>query len=133
MAKVYIADLEDAALDWAVATAEGYQAVYTNGSITPVFKPREPVVALNTLRYSSDRSLSGRIIERELIWTRPTEDETDPNRQWRAEKPRTAVQFGATPLIACMRCFVAMRSKEDWIDIPDELIETTKYTESQRG
>ena len=122
--KIKTADLKDLALNWAASVAEGYQAVYANGSISPVFKPREAVVELASLRYSTDWAKSGPIIDREKINLvyRP-----DINCSSGEVFPRwisSVVTYGAegpTPLIAAMRCFVASRMGDE-VDVPDELV-----------
>lgn len=58
------AELTGAALDWAVAKCEGYQAVFTNGAIRPVFRKGEAIEDAWP-NYSTDWALGGPIIERE--------------------------------------------------------------------
>jgi hypothetical protein len=70
--KIKTADLEKKALDWAVAICEGYQPVYPapEKASSLLFRPREAVVSLNDLQYSTDWKLYGQIITREGIDTR---------------------------------------------------------------
>jgi hypothetical protein len=121
MSKISIADLHGICLDWAAAIADGYESI--DAADSPLLKRDGKTAALRSLRYSRNLRLAGRIIEREHIWIRQTDEwKSFPERMWRAEKPRTDLHFGPTPLIACMRCFVASRSKGASIEVPDELI-----------
>lgn len=124
--KIKTSELTGAALDWAVAKCEGYQAVYTDGSVTPVFRKCKPVVELATLCYSRDWSQAGPIINRlegfELkVWL-----ESTPEAKCEAHIHNYGgdwIQFGPTPLIAAMRCYVASKLGDE-VEIPDELENT---------
>lgn len=120
--------VEDAlglALNWLVSKAEGYQAVYTNGSISPVFKQCEAVVSLDTLEYSTNPSQAYPIIVREKIGTAFSggqwvgfymKDELDE-----CDWDFKLSMYGPTPLVAAMRCFVASKLGDE-IDMPKELL-----------
>lgn len=107
------AELEGAALDWAVAKCEH-----------PEWTERmTPANAAFVSHYSTDWSQGGPIIERlggfEL-------------KNWLESKPDTRceahihnyegnwIQFGPTPLIASMRCYVASKLGDE-VDVPEEL------------
>ena len=95
-------ELTGAALDWAVATCEGYQLdLVPEGSYTP----------------STDWAQGGPIIEREEIDTMKV-----GVNQWRGriEGGNPVSRYGHTPLIAAMRCYVASKLGED-VSIPEEL------------
>jgi hypothetical protein len=116
-------ELIDAQLDWAVAMSEGFQPVYTNGSILPVFRKCEAVE--NTIRgYSTDWAQGGPIIERESIEVKKGKPLYFPqgNEQGNYYEPLwiSGKQHGQTPLIAAMRCFVASKLGDE-VDIPKEL------------
>lgn len=105
-------ELTGAALDWAVAKCEGHY-------LPPIDAYTD--VWLSQRRFSTDWAQGGPIIEREGIWTRTTDEgEDDPDCKWRAELPYRAVEVGATPLIAAMRCYVASKLGDD-VAIPEEL------------
>ena len=104
-------NLQGAALDWAVAKCEGHGI----GSLDdPWFAP------------SSDWAQGGPIIEREKIALTWYPDD----KEWIAgvdfQHPRFSnviayeEQYGPTPLIAAMRCYVASKLGEE-VDVPEEL------------
>jgi hypothetical protein len=105
-------DLIGAALDWAVAKCEG--SAYHGPAWT---------------KYSTDWSQGGPIIERERV-DLFTEKGTTPD-SWVASIAQhqnghrlvgwRLHQYGPTPLIAAMRCYVASKLGDE-IDVPDELI-----------
>ena len=94
-----VASLEGAALDWAVAKAIG--------EYKPVAVPP----------YSTDWAQGGPIIEREVICIGSGMDAPT----WYANKGLGKYhQFGTTPLIAAMRCYVASKLGDE-VEVPDEL------------
>lgn len=104
-------ELIGTALDWAVAKCEGRQEpeVVNNFAVAWYTWP-------NT-HYSTNWAQGGPIIEREGIHTGQGMDGL-----WYANKGISKYhQFGRTPLIAAMRCYVASKLGDD-IDIPEELI-----------
>ncbi len=120
-------ELIGAALDWAVAKADGN--LYPVGdvrlidgrllTITP--GDHETQDLWREFSPSSDWAQGGPIIEREQIWIRTTDEgEDDPDCKWRAEQPYIAVEIGPTPLIAAMRCFVASKLGDE-VGVPKEL------------
>lgn len=133
--KIKTSELTGAALDWAVAEAEGLKiavwyvktiAVLSHG--VPRFVPFAP---------SRDWSQGGPIVEREGIYLRAIRKEGHKlNGTWLAQPSDTntgsMVQWvrrnywpnhywsGPTPLIAAMRCYVASKLGDE-VEIPDEL------------
>lgn len=89
------------ALDWAVGTAMKLPATYWNEG--------------RCARFSTDWAVGGPIIQREMIDIQPF---TTPPRgvQWRA----CGAFIGPTPLIAAMRCFVALVLGDE-VEVPDGL------------
>lgn len=124
MVKTMVSTLTGVALDWAVAKAAG--ALEPLGNVHPVGK--QLFIAINGdlgepgewVRYapSQDWSQGGVIIEGELISPLyPPATETS----WRATKKGTGnLQYGPTPLIAAMRCYVASKFGST-IEVPEEL------------
>ena len=89
-------ELQGAALDWAVAKADGYE----DDCISDEWK------------YSTNWSQGGPIIEREKItleWT---------GGDWMAYIRHDEESFGPTPLIAAMRCYVASNLGNE-VEIPE--------------
>jgi hypothetical protein len=110
--KVKIFELTGAAHDWAVAKCEGLETWNDCCQILLVGddEPFHP---------STDWAQGGPIIEREEIsvnwangqWQAHTVNEQDEYEQ---------IEYGPTPLIAAMRCYVASKLG-DTVDVPDEL------------
>jgi len=102
-------ELTGAALDWAVATIVTYQPPYDE--YTKVW--------LSQHRYSTDWAQGGPIIEREGIEIRKIR--TAHEMAWRSVSFDDSIkQYGPTPLIAAMRCYVASKMGDD-IELPEEL------------
>lgn len=105
------------ALDWAVAKSEGINPTFNMKShgrtwhgwwvANPVYR-RMP-------HYSTDWSKGGPIIERERI-----ELKDDGDTDWLASHNNESVEFGHTPLIAAMRCYVASKLGDE-VEIPEKL------------
>ena len=105
--KTKTSELSGKALDWAVAVGEGYGGIaLKERTSTDWYSP------------STDWAQGGPIIEREVINTgsslgAPT---------WYANKGLCVYhQFGKTPLVAAMRCYVASKLG-DTVDVPEELL-----------
>ena len=105
-------ELEGAALDWAVAQCEGLEVEYLNDGITQclIQKPS------GRFAPSTDWSLAGPIIEREMITVEWTGED------WMAYIWHDEEFFGPTPLIAATRAYVAMKLGDE-VEIPVELME----------
>ncbi len=100
--KIKTSELTGAALDWAVAMAENWAGA--DFEIKP---------------YSTDWAQGGPIIEREKIRLMHTEELGDS--PWSAiVQSQHCAEFGPTPLIAAMRCYVASKLGEE-VEIPEEL------------
>jgi hypothetical protein len=111
-----VSELTGAALDWAVAKAEGVDGYIVNESFMTRWTDDECEDGVD-YHYSTDWAQGGPIIERCCInvyydggngyWCATT-DSGDPPR------------FGPTPLIAAMRCYVASQMGAE-IELPEEL------------
>jgi hypothetical protein len=133
---VKVSELTGVALDWAVAKCEGFTAEYeadigdfwierTNHNYTWL----APFGYLkDTLRFSTDWSQGGPIIEREMIQLTP-HCMVNPLHGWAAafrsfdeDDDVFALHRmrGKTPLIAAMRCFVESKLGSN-IEVPDNL------------
>ena len=99
--KVNTNELIGAALDWAVAKCEGNAGDFGIDGYSP----------------STDCAQGGPIIETEEInlWT-------DGYAAWEATKPGFWQEWGPTPLIAAMRCYVGTKLGNE-VEVPDELLE----------
>lgn len=112
-------ELTGRALDWAVAKCIGHRVAESYGTYIRIHLP-EPKQSGYTMAFcpSTDWALGGALIERERISVGTEQNE------WSADitaGPTGFVRgFGATPLIAAMRCYVASKLG-DTVDIPEEL------------
>jgi hypothetical protein len=98
------AELTGAALNWAVSKAEGMEGHYL----------------ANPYSYSTNWIFGGAIIERERISV--ISDYHEIKEGWLAEGYDNDVrEFGTTPLIAAMRCYVASKLG-DTVEIPAEFL-----------
>ena len=98
------AELTGPALDWAVAKA--WQPVYSDKHLLEHAKDFHP---------STDWTHGGPIIERERIELRGDGDEG-----WIADDNLNPSQWGPTPLIAAMRCYVASKLGDE-VEVPEGL------------
>ena len=115
-----VSDLSGVALDWAVAKCDGYHAT---------IKPTEIIYTHPTGEWHHNGNWKpsvswvqgGPIIERERISV--LADHPDVEGPWLAEDDDGVIhEFGQTPLVAAMRCFVASKIGDE-VDVPDELCE----------
>jgi len=109
-------ELTRAALDWAVAKAEGI-SLGPRGSIV-YYHEGEPAM----WHPSTNWAQGGPIIEREeLTLSHSPYDHVfyGRTRPWCAEK-KGRMEYGPTPLIAAMRCYVASKLGDE-VEIPDQL------------
>ena len=140
--KIQTQSLTGPALDWAVATCEGFvnlhrralsRYVEMKGYEVPTFvlamdKGGPGWVEFDDLDYDRDWSRGGPIIEQESIGIQmayPAEDGKPA--LWYAAAFATSVKappraHGPTPLVAAMRCFILSRLGEE-VDVPDILLE----------
>jgi len=110
--KIKTSELTGPALDWAVAKCEG-----VDSEAARLFHDE------GYYNYSTDWAQGGPIIEREEIEL--TFDRTGEDTLWRAEMfdlkgVSVAHEYGPTPLIAAMRCYVAYKLGDE-VEIPEEL------------
>ena len=100
------ADLTGVALDWAVAKCVGFD----NGDWIP--------------NYSTEWYHGGAIIEGEWLDITPYPNESREDMRWHCQQHDSAndcAQYGETPLIAAMRCYVASKLGDD-VEVPEELL-----------
>jgi hypothetical protein len=102
-----VASLEGAALDWAVAKAEGVDGYIVNESFMTRWTDDECEDGVD-YHYSTDWAQGGPIIERDIAKIERFSDAL-----WEAtaytKDAQDIVQSGPTPLIAAMRCYVASK------------------------
>jgi hypothetical protein len=116
--KIKVSKATNRQLDWLVATAQGWLAFDRCWWTTK--KNSEKNVRQTTLNYAPTVSWAqgGQIIEREKIGTVPDRKDT-----WRANNPFACTpntQYGPTPMVAAMRCYVASKLGDE-VEVPDEL------------
>ncbi len=138
--KVKASELIREALDFAVATCEGYtdfHRIPNRAEHEPQFAMMPPrraygAVEMWEIDYSTGWTQGGPIIEREIdsLRKRSKNEELslanpNPNFKFKAEICSDVdgyfCGFGPTPLIAAMRCYVASKLGEE-VEIPEELL-----------
>ena len=115
--KIKTSELQDVALDWAVASAKGYSKLaLTISGESKEFKRMHEDGYHN---YSTDWAQGGPIIEREgMCISRTNKTREEP---WAAYIDGHCWIDGPTPLIAAMRCYVASKLGDE-VDVPKELL-----------
>jgi len=101
-------ELTGAALDWAVAKCEGREFEDPDSFLDYYDE--------GGMRYSIEWDQGGPIIEREFIGLQRWNAEFE----WAADIGGDFDQYGETPLIAAMRCYVASKLGDE-VEIPEEL------------
>lgn len=114
--KIKTKELAGPALDWAVAKCGGAhpQISYPDKRLFGAIG--------DTFDYSTNWAQGGPVIEREKIQLLPSI--TKCEQPWHSSNPANdyvSHQYGPTPLIAAMRCFVASRLGEE-VEVPEELL-----------
>jgi hypothetical protein len=112
-------ELTGAALDWAVAIAEGFDPETLNTKTGVVYS-----LSYGVYTPSTNWKQGGPIIERERIATTPMTPTVGEDRTpyWFANyEGQITYRDGPTPLIAAMRCYVASKLGDD-VDVPKELL-----------
>ena len=113
-------ELAGQALDWAVAKCEGKNGVLHDDGITRCIVIAAPSgVYKGTWKPTINWAQGGPIIEREKVQL----STLSKGKEWRAALIYGAdhIQYGPTPLIAAMRCYVASKLGDE-VDVPEELI-----------
>ena len=118
--KVKTSELSGAQLDWAVAKAEGHDAVVDEEGEVATFK----TVLGNEYKFlwkaSTNWAQGGPIIERERIalWWDKWDEVDSALPIWAAVRFDGQDFHGPTPLIAAMRCYVASKLGEE-VEVPE--------------
>jgi len=111
-------ELTEAALDWAVAKAEGATDEWRDDG--PFWWDGVPCIRSGghdvNYRPSIDWSQGGPIIERKRLCVYDLGGD-----EWGCDDNLSPQQTGPTPLIAAMRCYVASKLGDE-VEIPRELI-----------
>lgn len=118
MQAMKVSELSEVALDWAVAKCQGCHPKRLEDA-----EMWKHVRQQGAFRYSTDWAQGGPIIEREKISVGYERNSAPQGCLWDAVKPGgTALylEYGPTPLIAAMRCYVAS-TLGDTVEIPDGL------------
>ena len=114
--KIKTSELQEEALDWAVAKCEGRDRFFS------LNLPKHKEHCFSRMAYSTRWALAGPIIERERIWLHPEIGKEGTAGAWYAVSMQNTDAYGPTPLIAAMRCYVASQLGGE-VELPEELIE----------
>jgi len=111
-------ELTGPALDWAVAKCRDVEVEYINDGITRCLLMVAPFTGIYAP--STNWAQGGPVIERERI----SVVDVDGYDFWKADKLNKeaipVINYGPTPLIAAMRCYVASKLGDE-VEIPKEL------------
>lgn len=139
--KIKTSELTGAALDWAVAKSLGCELVMSHDNFRRIAagvwdkaKIDERLASMGNYgcyldtvgnaqpipTYHKDWAQGGPIIEREKIDLNYDLGDKMWNAHWYGDT-EYALQWGDTPLIAAMRCYVASRLGDE-VDVPEELL-----------
>lgn len=128
--KVKVAEASGVVLDWLVAKSEGCDLSWDENAEDFFMGLSSAYCFLREFSPSTNPAQSWPIIEREITGV-DLVSEWKGVKKWSARKfeylpndqTRCTEQYGPTPLIASMRCYVALRLGEE-VEVPDELLET---------
>lgn len=109
--KIKTSELDGAQLDYAVAKCEGEEVRLEKGQLEALWTD-------NGYKPSTYWAQGGPIIEREMITVGPAKHEGFMAWAW----PKKDGFWGDSPLVAAMRCYVAIKLGEE-IEVPEELME----------
>lgn len=122
--KVKTTELIGPVLDWAVAMCERYDGLRNNphafNQALIMNRADGQCVLFCELRFSSNWSWGGPIIERERIGVSPSSRDGHRD-EWAARIINQPFYYGPTPLIAAMRSYVSSKLGEE-VDVPEELL-----------
>jgi hypothetical protein len=114
-------ELTGAALDWAVAKCDGHKVFIKYAPVQVMYTPKRKR-SWYIYSPSTNWAQNGPIIERELIEI--VRGGVYAENFWKAIR-KTSTAYGATPLIAAMRCYVTSKLGYE-VDIPEELTNVRK-------
>jgi hypothetical protein len=123
-----MSELTGAALDWAVAQAQGLDYEIVDGAVVTGAKRYEANSANEycgcefdeVYSPSTDWAQGGPIIEGERILIQPEIGKEGCGNAWNAISMQDTEDYGPTPLVAAMRCYVASNLGEE-VELPEEL------------
>lgn len=128
--KIKVSEATPLQLDWLVAKAQGRTEIRVFAPSRPTdrgwvevrFNP-EPKASTARFDPSENWSQGGPIIEREYINITHPYGFDGANNEWVATSKFGGYEqyWGHTPLIAAMRCFVALKLGDE-VDVPEELL-----------
>jgi hypothetical protein len=127
MKTIRVSEATNVQLDWLVAKCEGTPTLVIGVTVYDQWAIDEECDGDNALRYTTDWSQMGPILERQEIellkWAVEGWAAKDTNYQFLntpQELARFAEGVGPTPLVAAARCYVASKLG-DTVEVPEEL------------
>lgn len=121
--QVKTSELNDNALDWAVAKCLNITPIAVKKKYSEGYILYSLPASTIPLEYSSNWAQGGPIIEREGMYLCKTpRPSSEWNEAWMAtDSTGQITEFGTTPLIAAMRCYVASKFG-DSVEMPDQFL-----------
>lgn len=130
MNRIPIAELEGAALDWAVLVAMGGKVDLESSHSGLLFATWDDLANSELFSPSTDWSQCGPLIERYGV------DIATDDGGWRAHTHLQADVyglFGSTALFAVCRAIVAAHNPDGFVEVPDDLAPSYKTTTQHMG
>lgn len=131
MKTINVSEATELQLDWLVAKCKGlklHRNALLGGQIkegwwaSGYYMDPNNWIPLSLLNFSTDWAQGGPIIERKIHCLNWREVLDAPNESyWVAEIDGVCQEYGPTPLIAAMRCYVASKLG-DTAEVPEELL-----------
>jgi len=121
--KVKVNEAEREVLDWMVAKCEGRGIEFDDPSDPWLTRDGIADQPLHSYNPSTDWSQGGPIIEREKIGVLMSDSGWQAGKAWEFFESNSYAyhrEYGPTPLIAAMRCYVASKLGDE-VDVPEEL------------
>lgn len=122
--KIKTSELTGAALDWAVAVAQGWRLIDGEWrSSEPAFEGDSlgKLVAGSAYSPSTSWAQGGPLIESHAVSVECTDDQLPRSAwRWQATIAEKSYALGQSPLIAAMRAIVLFKMGET-VDVPDDL------------
>ena len=115
--KIKTSELSGVQLDWVVAQIERKEVKFECNLL--FFSDKLQMLDYGIVYHpSKDWEYGGPIIEREGFQVLHVQGGDNP--VWKVESPRAIRQYGPTPLVAAMRCYVTSKLGEE-VEVPDAI------------
>lgn len=122
--KIKVSEATGIVLDWLVTSIENPEVIEYGVDYWLSHYRHTTKYGEYVYRWHQSWAQGGPIVEREWLDITPWPNETREDMRWHCQQHDTAndcAQYGPTPLIAAMRCYVASKLGDE-VEVPDSLI-----------